>query len=98
MRLEKAGIAGTMESSDVMVTVRPADTTGISIAIESKVAAQYGDEMRETVLGVMNDFGIESAEVELRDRGAMDCVIRARTQAAVCRALGVGFDWKGEDK
>lgn len=98
MRLEKAGIAGTMESSDVMVTVRPADTTGISIAIESKVAAQYGDEMRETVLGVMNDFGIESAEVELRDRGALDCVIRARTQAAVCRALGVGFDWKGEDK
>ena len=98
MRLEKAGIAGTMESSDVMVTVRPADTTGISIAIESKVAAQYGDEMRETVLGVMNDFGIESAELELRDRGALDCVIRARTQAAVCRALGVGFDWKGEDK
>lgn len=98
MRLEKAGIAGTMESSDVMVTVRPADTTGISIAIESKVAAQYGDEMRATVLGVMNDFGIESAEVELRDRGALDCVIRARTQAAVCRALGVGFDWKGEDK
>ena len=98
MRLEKAGIAGTMESSDVMVTVRPADTAGISIAIESKVAAQYGDEMRATVLGVMNDFGIESAEVELRDRGAMDCVIRARTQTAVCRALGVGFDWKGEDK
>lgn len=98
MRLEKAGIAGTMESSDVMVTVRPAEAAGISIAIESKVAAQYGDEMRETVLDVMKEFGIESAEVELRDRGAMDCVIRARTQTAVCRALGVGFDWKGEDK
>ncbi|MBQ6798544.1 MAG: citrate lyase acyl carrier protein [Oscillospiraceae bacterium] len=98
MRLTKAGIAGTMESSDVMVTVRPAEEAGIRIAIESKVEAQYGDEMRQTVLDVMNDFGIEAAEVELRDRGALDCVIRARTQTAVCRALGTGFDWKGEDR
>jgi len=47
MRLTKAGIAGTMESSDVMVTVRPSDEAGIRIAIESKVEAQYGDEMRQ---------------------------------------------------
>jgi len=50
------------------------------------------------VLDIMNDFGIEAADVELRDRGALDCVIRARTQTAVCRALGTGFDWKGEDR
>ena len=98
MRLNKPGIAGTMESSDVMVTVKPSDEPGITIEIDSKVEAQYGDEMRETVLAVMQEFGITDAAVELRDRGALDCVIRARTQTAVCRALGVGFNWKGDDK
>jgi len=98
MRLEKTGIAGTVESSDVMVTVKPAAEAGISVEIDSKVAAQYGDEMRATVMAVMKEFGIEDAAVELRDRGALDCVIRARTQTAVCRALGIGFNWKGEDK
>ena len=46
----------------------------------------------------MKEFDISDAAVELRDRGALDCVIRARTQTAVCRALGIGFNWKGEDQ
>lgn len=98
MRLEKAGIAGTMESSDVMVTVKPNPEAGIVVEIESSVAAQYGDEMRQTVQEVMQQFEITDAVVELKDRGALNSVIRARTQTAVCRALGVGFNWKGEDK
>lgn len=98
MRMEKAGIAGTMESSDVMVTVKPNPEAGIVIEIDSSVVAQYGDEMRETVREVMNQFGISDALVELKDRGALNSVIRARVQTAVCRALGVGYDWKGEDR
>ena len=98
MRLEKAGIAGTMESSDVMVTVKPNTEAGIIIEIESSVVAQYGDEMRQTVGEVMQQFDITDAIVELKDRGALNSVLRARVQTAVCRALGVGFNWKGEDK
>ena len=98
MRLEKAGIAGTMESSDVMVTVKPNPEKGIVIEIDSSVVAQYGDEMKETVTEVLGQFQVADAIVELKDRGALNSVIRARTQTALCRALGVGFNWKGEDK
>ena len=97
MRLENTGIAGTLDSSDVMVTVKPNPASGIDIQIESSVIAQYGDEMRETVKSVMQEFDITDAVVELQDKGAMDCVLRARAETAVCRALGVGFNWKGED-
>ena len=98
MILDKAGIAGTMESSDVMVTVKPNPEKGIVIEIDSSVVAQYGDEMRETVHEVMQQFDIADAVVELKDRGALNSVIRASVQTAVCRALGVGYNWKGEDK
>lgn len=98
MRLEKAGIAGTMESSDVMVTVKPNPEQGIVIEIDSSVVAQYGDEMRETVHETLKQFDVEDAVVELKDRGALNCVIRARMQTALCRALDVAYDWKGEDK
>ena len=98
MRLENSGIAGTMESSDVLVTLRPNPEKGIAIDIDSKVVAQYGDEMRATVMEVMKQFGITDAAVELKDQGALNCVIRARVQTAACRALGVSYDWKGEDR
>ena len=98
MRLENSGIAGTLESSDVMVTLKPNPEQGIKIDIDSKVVAQYGDEMKATVLEVMKQFDITDAVVELKDRGALNCVIRARVQTAACRALGVSYNWKGEDK
>ena len=98
MRLENSGIAGTLESSDVMVTLKPNPEQGIAIDIESKVVAQYGDEMKQTVMEVMQQFDISDAIVELKDRGALNCVIRARVQTAACRALGISYNWKGEDK
>lgn len=97
MRLEKSGIAGTLESSDVMVTVRPNPAGGVEIAIDSAVKAQYGDEMTVTVQNVLRKFGVTDAVVELQDRGALDCVIRARTETALCRALDVKYPWKEAD-
>ena len=58
----------------------------------------FGDQIRATVEEVFASFGIEDAIVELVDKGAIDCVIRARTQAAICRATGTKFNWEGEDK
>jgi len=95
--LETSGIAGTLESSDVMVTVRPNPDGGIRIAIDSAVKAQYGDEMTATVMNVLGKFDVDAAVVELQDRGALDCVIRARTETALCRALGVKYPWKEAD-
>lgn len=46
---------------------------------------------------VLADFEIDTAKVTLQDKGALDCVIRARMQAAVLRSLGQKYDWSKED-
>ena len=37
------------------------------------------------------------ARVRLVDKGALDCVIRARMACAICRCAGVPYDWTRED-
>jgi len=79
----KRAFAGTMESSDVYVEVEPAD--GLQIQVDSVVYAQFGDAIRETVADVLREQGVENAAVRLTDRGALECVIRARVETAVLR-------------
>ena len=75
--------AGTMESSDAYVEVEPG--TGISVSLESVVANQFGDEIRAVVREVLADCGVENASVRVVDRGALECVIRARVETALMR-------------
>ena len=98
LQISKAASAGTLESSDVMVTVKPAETPGLTIHVHSVVLTTFGDQIRATAEEVLSAFGIRDAEVFLEDKGAIDCVIRARMEAAICRASGEGFNWKGEDR
>lgn len=86
-----------MESSDVMVTIRPNPDKGLYIQIRSNVLAQFGDAIRRTTQDVLASFDVTDAIVEINDKGAIDCVIRARVQTAVCRALGIGFNWREEN-
>ncbi|MBQ8389922.1 MAG: citrate lyase acyl carrier protein [Oscillibacter sp.] len=96
MEIKKAAVAGTMESSDCMVTIRPGDGT-IDIQLDSDVKVMFGDSILATVRDTLAGLGVTSAEVDIRDRGALDCVIRARVECAVCRAAEEAFDWKKED-
>ena len=52
------------------------------------VLGQFGDDIRRSVEEVLRENGVESARVSLVDRGALDCVIRARVETAVARAKG----------
>jgi len=86
--------AGTLESSDILVTVSPlAEGSGTVIEIESIVMAQYGRAIRQTLAGVLAEQGIEDVYLKAVDRGALDCTIKARTLAALGRA---GAVLKGE--
>ena len=96
MEIKKAAVAGTMESSDCMVTIRPGDGS-LDIQLDSDVKVMFGDSILATVRETLAGLGITSAEVDIRDRGALDCVIRARVECAVCRASGEAFDWTKED-
>ena len=84
MKVEKTAVAGTLESSDVYVEVRPHDE--VKIEIDSPVAAQFGQAIEQTVQQMLASFGITSANVILKDRGALDCTIRARVETALRRA------------
>ena len=97
MELKSSAMAGTLESCDILVTLHPNPGRGVEIQLESPVKAQFGDAILETVRNTLSRLGVTDAHVELRDRGALDCVIAARTQCAICRAAGIPYDWSKED-
>ena len=86
MEILKSASAGTMESSDVYVQIEPAQ--GLDIQLESVVLNQFGDAIREVVTEVLKEQGVENAAVRIVDRGALECVIRARVETAVLRGKG----------
>lgn len=97
MELKKPAVAGTMESSDIMVTIRPNGTSGIALDLQSDVKTTFGDAIEATIRKVLAEFEIENACVIAVDKGALDFVIRARMQCAICRAAEIPFDWNKED-
>ena len=82
----KRASAGTMESSDTYVEIEPANE--LNINIESIVKKQFGDKIDAAVREVLADLGVSSASVRVVDRGALECVIRARVETAVKRSGG----------
>ena len=96
MRITKTAAAGTLESSDVLITVEPASGGGIQIDIEGATAARFGKQIRSVVAGTLADFGVTDCQVRLQDKGALDCTIRARLSAALLRAgdEGGSIDWE----
>ncbi|MBQ2061248.1 MAG: citrate lyase acyl carrier protein [Oscillospiraceae bacterium] len=87
MDIIKKASAGTLESSDVYVELEPS-AQGILLELESVVEQQFGDSIRALVREVLAEFGVERAKVRIADRGALDCVIRARVETAVMRGKG----------
>ena len=79
--------AGTMESSDVYVEIEPGQG-GLQLHLESVVRQQFGEAIQAVVREVLDQWGVENASVSVRDRGALDCVIRARVETAVRRGRG----------
>ena len=85
--LIRRSVAGTMESSDAYVELEPG-ANGIELELDSVVIQQFGDQIRCVVEEVFREQGVENARVTLVDRGALDCVIRARVETAILRAKG----------
>ena len=83
MNIQKSASAGTMESSDVYVQIEP--SASLEIQVESVVYNQFGQAIREVVTEVLQEQGIEAASVRVIDRGALECVIRARVETAILR-------------
>lgn len=91
MRLEKAGVAGTLESGDALVEIAPGGK-GIGIELDSVVEREFGKQIRAAALETCREYGLEDALLTIHDKGALDCTIRARVAAAIIRASGEEAD------
>ena len=85
MKIIKQAVAGTLESSDLLVKVEP-NNRSLDIVIQSEVIKQFGKHIRSTVVETLAKLEVDRGTVVIEDKGALDYAIRARVQAAVLRA------------
>ena len=96
MEIQKSAAAGTLESSDCMVTVEPGD--GLCLELSSSVMNQYGRQIKATVLETLERLGVENCNVTVVDKGALECTLKARVECAVfrsCDASSASIPWGG---
>jgi citrate lyase subunit gamma (acyl carrier protein) len=84
MRIARKAQAGTMQSSDLMVALEPADELTVEIA--STVKQQFDHLIRAVVSDVLASRDVTAGRVRVTDRGALDYAIRARVETALERA------------
>ena len=68
MEIKKAATAGTLESSDCMVTVEPGEGK-IDFSLESSVIHQYGNQLRKVALETLKDLDIDNVRITIRGQG-----------------------------
>ena len=96
MEILKSAAAGTLESSDCMVTVEPGE--GISLDLSSSVMNQYGRQIKAAVLETLERLDVKNANVTVVDKGALECTLKARVECAVFRsgdASSTNIPWGG---
>jgi len=82
--IEQRAQAGTMQSSDLLVVVEPAEE--LTVEIESSVEKQFGHLIREQVSESLRRLRVTAGRVVITDQGALDYAIRARVETAIGRA------------
>jgi citrate lyase subunit gamma (acyl carrier protein) len=84
MDIVRKATAGTMQSSDLVVQVEPAER--LEILIESTVKRQFEHLIRASIEETLRRLGVTRAVVRVSDRGALDYAIEARVETALRRA------------
>ena len=85
MKIVKEAIAGTLESSDLLVKVAPSSARTLDVTIRSEVIKQFGKQIRRVVTETSNKLEVSEGTVVIEDKGALDYAVQARVQAAVLR-------------
>ena len=85
MEIKKAAVAGTLESSDCMVTVEPGQGK-VDLDLDSAVMRQYGRQIRKVIHETLDRLDVKDVRITVVDKGALDCTIKARVECAVYRS------------
>lgn len=88
VEITNTAMAGTLESSDVQVTIEPSDEKSVTVEVSSSVINQFGRQIKQLVLETLENLDVKSATVTVVDKGALDCTIKARVECAVYRSIG----------
>lgn len=96
MEIKKPAVAGTLESSDCMVTVEPGEGA-VELELDSAVIRQFGPQIRKVIFETLERLEIANGRITVVDKGALDCTIKARVEAAVYRSADMKKDlpWGG---
>lgn len=94
MNIIKTGIAGTLESSDIQITITANTEKSVVIDLESPVKHLFEEDILKVINGVLVQHQITNARVRAIDKGALDCTIKARMETAVFRASDTEVNWE----
>ena len=99
MEIKTAAVAGTLESSDCMVTVEPGSGQ-IDLDLDSVVIRQFGRQIRKVIYDTLQNLEIDNVKLTIVDKGALDCTIKARIECAVYRSndITAALPWGGAIK
>ncbi|MBT2733246.1 citrate lyase acyl carrier protein [Bacillus sp. ISL-7] len=86
VEIKEVAMAGTLESSDITIHIEKNEDKGIILELKSTVENQFGKQIKKVILETLQELGVEDAVVVAKDKGALDCTIRARVRTAVSRA------------
>ncbi|WP_313383994.1 citrate lyase acyl carrier protein [Chishuiella sp.] len=92
MKIVKEAVAGTLESSDLMIRVSSSEK--LNVIINSTVEAQFGDDILRTVHEILTKLSIDKVKISIDDKGALDCVLRARLLTALMRSTNDNTLWE----
>ena len=85
-RSGEAGQRGPKVRSDCWIRVELREEGGLEIALESRVAGMYGDQIRGQMETGGRDMGVAHARIEVEDKGALPFTLAARLECAVRRS------------
>ena len=81
----RAAAAGTLESSDCLVSVAPAES--LELEYRGGNAELFRKRTGELVEDVFRSYGLEGGRVTVQDQGAILATLRARLETALERAF-----------
>ncbi|MDR3331363.1 MAG: citrate lyase acyl carrier protein [Synergistaceae bacterium] len=77
--------AGSLESSDCLVTVTPAEAN--ETAHSGANGRLFASRTARLVAETLKTYGVTNARIQIQDQGALEMTLRARIETAIERAM-----------
>lgn len=76
MIIVKEAVAGSLESSDCLIMVKPSDS--LELELDSVIMKRYGKQIEKTIMDTIKELDVTAGYYKVKDMGALDYCLRAR--------------------